>query len=278
MNKVIGQERTNSYPFCVFTKPFNSLSFDELAEKISQLGFDGIEAPIRSGGHVEPEKVHEKLPELHEALSKKGLEITVMTSDINDADDPLTEKVLRTASALGIKRYRMKYFHYDSAKSIQMQLADFHRQAVALAEMNHEFGIQGLYQNHAGKNYCGAAIWDLDTLLDGISPIDIGVAYDIRHATVEGGTSWPTTWKMIQPRVQTVYVKDFQWGGSERPSNVPLGEGRVSKSFFDLLRASDYQGPISLHEEYLDHRDPNLVSDHLKAIEHDFAKLRSWMN
>ena len=41
-------------PICVFTKPFNSLSFDTLADRIAECGFDGIEAPIRKGGHVEP--------------------------------------------------------------------------------------------------------------------------------------------------------------------------------------------------------------------------------
>lgn len=278
MSKVtLGNEEPSPYPFCVFTKPFNSLSFDELADQIAKLGFDGIEAPIRRGGHIEPELIAEKLPLLVEALKKRGLQITVMTSDINDPDDPLTESVLRTAATLGIKRYRMKYFKYNSDQSIQKQLADFRQQSIALAEMNHQFGIQGLYQNHAGKDYCGASIWDLETLLDGISPDDIGVAYDIRHATVEGGTSWPTTWKMIQPRVRTIYVKDFQWGEEARPTNVPLGQGRVSKTFFQLLKESGYQGPISLHEEYLDHRKPELVQDHLKAISGDFATLQSWL-
>ena len=32
---------------CVFTKPLQSLSFDDLAGKIAELGFDGLEAPIR---------------------------------------------------------------------------------------------------------------------------------------------------------------------------------------------------------------------------------------
>ena len=52
-------------PVCIFTKPFNSLSFDELADQIAELGVDGIEAPIRAGGHVQPEQVQDKLPELN---------------------------------------------------------------------------------------------------------------------------------------------------------------------------------------------------------------------
>ena len=276
--KALAAESTIQNPICIFTKPFNSLNFDQLAKTIAELGFNGIEAPIRKGGHIEPHAVPDQLPELTDALSKQGLEITVMTSDINDPDDPLTESVLRTAAMLGIKRYRMKYFRYDQHQSIQSQLSRFHSQASNLAAMNHEFGIQGLYQNHSGKDYCGAAIWDLETLLDGISADDMGVAYDIRHATAEGGTSWPTTWRMIAPRVKTVYIKDFQWGAGTRPVNVPLGEGRVSAEFFKLLKASSFSGPISLHEEYLDHRDPDLVGQHVDAIRKDFSTLQDWLN
>ena len=56
------------HPICVFTKPFNSLSFDELADRIAELGFDGIEAPIRRGGHIEPEHVADRLPALVDAM------------------------------------------------------------------------------------------------------------------------------------------------------------------------------------------------------------------
>jgi sugar phosphate isomerase/epimerase len=98
---------------CVFTKPFQSLTYDELANRIAELGFDGIEAPIRDGGHIEPHQVPDELPKMVESLKKRGLEITVMTSSINDPNKPITESVLRTAASLGIKRYRMKYLRYD---------------------------------------------------------------------------------------------------------------------------------------------------------------------
>jgi len=272
-----GQDE-NRYKICAFTKPFNSLSFTELAERMAEIGFDGIEAPIRRGGHIEPPAVPDRLPELVEALAQQGLEITVMTSDINDPTDPLTERVLRTASMLGIKRYRMKYFKYDSSRSIEDQLADWHAQLKDLAAMNHEFGLRAVYQNHAGNGYLGAPLWDLDRVLEDVSPDDVAVAYDIRHATAEGGMSWPTTFRMIRPHVDTVYVKDFAWQSQRgRPVNVPLGEGRVDPKFFDMLKASGFTGPISLHEEYLDHRDPKLVPDHLAALKADLATLKDWL-
>lgn len=266
------QQRT----ICVFTKPFNSLTYDELAGKIAKLGFGGIEATVRAGGNVEPEQVEEQLPRLVAALGQHGLEVTTMASDINDPNDPLTARVLRTAAKLGIRRYRMKYFRYDPNKSVAQQFGEWRPRLRDLAAMNRELGIQGLYQNHSGSDRLGAALWDLDRVLDDIPPEEIGVAYDIRHATVEGGLSWPTTFRMIRPRVGMVYVKDFRWNG-RKPENVPLGEGRVDPRFFKLLAASGFTGPISLHEEYLDHRQSELVPQHLAAIERDRTVLLEWL-
>jgi sugar phosphate isomerase/epimerase len=269
-------ESATGNSICVFTKPFNSLTFDELADRIAELGFDGVEAPIRSGGHIEPAAVPDELPRFVEALRKRNLELTVMTSDINDPNDPITEKVLKTASELGVRRYRMKYFKYDFNQPILKQLEEWRPRFKDLAAMNRQFRVTALYQNHAGRNYLGAPLWDLRQILDGIAVNEIGVAYDIRHATVEAGMSWPVTYHMIRPHIETVYVKDFVWDGA-RPKNVPLGEGNVSAEFFQMLTKSDFNGPVSLHEEYLDHRKPELVPEHLAAIRDDLAKLRKWL-
>ncbi len=263
-------------PICVFTKPFNSLSFDELADRVAELGFDGIEAPIRKGGHIEPRQVADELPKLVEALAKRNLEITVLTSDINDPNDPMTAKVLKVAAGLGIQRYRMKYYTYDLKRPVIAQINEWRPAFRDLAAMNKEFGIKAVYQNHAGNKQLGAALWDLREVLEGISPEEIGVAYDIRHASVEGGMSWPITFNMIRPHLDTVYVKDAHWVG-KKPTNVPLGEGIVDPRFFKMLAQSGFEGPISLHEEYLDHRKPELVSEHFAAIKRDFKTLKEWI-
>lgn len=268
---------------CAFTKPFNSLSFEELADRIAEAGFTGIEAPIRRGGYIAPTAIEDRLPELIEALRSRGLELTVMASDIDDPNDPTTEKVLRTAAALGVQRYRMRYLMYDLQRPVLDQLNEWRPRFRDLAAMNHELGIRAVYQNHScwgdlrsnGK-LLGAAIWDMKQVLEGI-PVDrIGVAFDIRHATVEGGTSWPITFNMIRPHIDTVYVKDFRWVEKEI-QDVPLGTGQVDPEFFRLLAESQFRGPISLHEEYLDHARPELVPQHLAALKKDLLTLKSWL-
>src|SRR6185503_5733092 len=102
----------SAYKFCAFEKPLQFLSYDELAELLAETGFNGVEAAVRDGGHVLPEKVEEDLPRFIAALKKQGLEMTVLTSGINSVDSPHAEKVLRTAAKLGVKRYRMNWYRY----------------------------------------------------------------------------------------------------------------------------------------------------------------------
>ena len=85
-------QRPHSYRICAFEKFLQDLSYDELADTIAELGFVGIEATVRNRGHVLPERVEDDLPKLVEALKKRGLEVTTMTSDVLSPDQPLTEK------------------------------------------------------------------------------------------------------------------------------------------------------------------------------------------
>jgi sugar phosphate isomerase/epimerase len=212
-----------------------------------------------------------------EALAQRNLKITVLTSDITDADAPLTESVLKTAAELGVRHYRTGYLKYEKSQPIFRQLDQWKAVCRDLAALNAEIGISGVYQNHAGRNYFGAALWDLQRVLEGIDPQHLSVAYDIRHATVEGGMNWPITFRMIRPHVTVVYVKDFRWQDG-KVGNVPLGEGQIDPQFFRMLAATDFSGPISLHEEYIDHRQPELIPQHLQAIRRDYDTLKTWLS
>lgn len=270
---VTSASEKQGHKICAFIKFLQSLSYERLAETIAELGFDGIEATVRDRGHVLPERVEEDLPKLVEALKKHNLEITVMASSVNNIDQPHTEKVLRTAAALGVKRYRMTYYRYDLKRPVTEQLAEFRPMARDLAALNRELGISAVYQNHAGAKNVGATLWDLHSLIKDFPVDEIGIAFDIRHATVEAGLSWPVFFNLARPHLGIVYVKDFRWNG-RKPENTPLGQGQVDPKFFTMLKQSQYNGPISLHVEYLQREG---VEPNVAALRDDLATLRSWL-
>ena len=264
---------TKGLPVCAFVKFVQELGYERLAAEIAAMGFDGIEATVRPKGLVLPERVEDDLPRLVEALAKHDLRITVMASDVNRIDQPHAEKVLRTAAKLGIKRYRMRYYRYTDRGSLSRQLDAFRPVLGDLVALNKQLGLTAVYQNHSGARNVGATFWDLHSLLKDHSVDQVGVAFDIRHATVEAGLSWPTMFRLLRPHLAAVYVKDFVWDG-RRPRNVPLGQGRINPEFFAMLRQSGYAGPVSLHVEYL---HDGGVDKNLAALRTDLSTLRKLM-
>jgi sugar phosphate isomerase/epimerase len=268
----LAQNAVARHELCAFEKPFQFLSYDETAELFAELGFNGIEATVRPGGHVLPEKVEDDLPRFVAALKKRGLQMTVLTSGISGVDSPHAEKVLRTAAKLGVKRYRMNWFRYDLSKPILPQLDQFRPKLKDLAALNRELGLTALYQNHAGPAFVGAPLWDIHSVIKDFNPREIALAYDIRHATVEGGLSWPIQFNLVKSHIGAVFVKDCVWENGKL-RNVPLGEGMVDKKFFAMLKEMNFTGPISIHVEYLDRsKDKKVLAD---AFRKDLATLKA---
>ncbi len=259
-------------PICAFEKPLAFLSNADLAAAMSALGFSGIEAAIREGGRVLPKNVENDLPRFQDDLRKRGVEITIMATDINAADQPYAERVLRTAAKLGIRRYRMKYFRYDASQAILPQLDAVAAKLPALVALTRELGMTAIYQNHSGADRVGAPIWDMHSLLKDFDAKTIGFGFELHHAMVEGGLSWPIQLKLVESHLAAVYVSDFIWDKGVN-KDVPLGEGLVDRKFFQLLRQTGFAGPMCLQVEYL---DDNQNEQTLKnAFRKDLATLRS---
>lgn len=272
------QPRKNK--LCFFTKHLQGLSYDEIASLAAEAGVDGIEAPIRPKGHIEPEKVPDELPKFVEALRKQNLEMTILTSGITEASaTQFTEKVLSTAAQLGVKRYRMGFIKYDLEKPIWPQLEAVKPQIKDLVEMSQAIGIQPLFQNHSGKDYMAAPVWDMYSIMKDYPEEQFSFAFDILHATVEGGLSWPLQFELVADHIGAAYFKDFQWKG-RKMAVCPLGEGQVDPAYAGKLVAKGYEGPVSLHLEYLkgDPQDPAVLKEFRAAHTRDVATLKKWMN
>lgn len=266
------EEPGSIFSICAFEKFLQDLSYEELADVIAELGFVGIEATVRNNGHVLPDRVEDDLPKLAEALRERDLEITIMTTDINEVDDPLTKRVLNVAQELGISRYRMANFKYDLSRPIWPQVVNLRPAFRDLAAMNQQYGVQGLYQNHSGYNFFGATLWDLYEVIKDLPPEHLGVAFDIRHAKVEAGLSWEVLYHLLRPHFGAVYVKDYRWEG-HKALHAPLGTS-INPRFFELLKRDQYSGPISLHVEYLPYAG---VEPNVRALRQDLASLRDWL-
>jgi len=245
---------TKNHPIHIFTKCLQFLKYDELAEALAREGFDGADLAVRPGGQVLPENVKTDLPKVMKALRSNGIGSNMIVTAITDANVPLTVDILKTMADEGIKYYRMGYLNYDSKKSVPENLDELRRTFEKLENLNRKLGVCGNYQNHSGTRV-GGPVWDLYYLLKDRDPESIGVQYDIRHAIVEGGVSWPVGMKLLSPWIRTTAIKDFIWEKDEKGKwkikNVPLGEGMVDfDKYFTMYKSFDIQAPVSIHYEY----------------------------
>jgi sugar phosphate isomerase/epimerase len=269
-----------------FSKHLQFLDYAEAADACVRAGMQGADLTVRPGGHVLPENVERDLPEAVKAFREAGLTVEMMASGITDPEDPLTAKVLGTASEQGIKCYRLGYYHYDHTQSMMANLDRIRKQMAGLAKLNEKYGIHGAYQNHAG-NYFGAPVWDLWEVIRDLDPQWTGCQYDICHATAEGNRSWPLGLRLIGNHIPCIVIKDFRWGerdGKAREIYVPVGDGIVDfETYFLLLKELGIQGlPVTIHLEYPMFPEKELTTAQKKDIaielmQQDLNALRKYL-
>jgi len=273
-------EEKKRFDFACFIKPFGTLPYDRIADIVAEVGWTGVEVAVREKETtINPERVEDELPKFQETLAKRDLEISILATDVEDAGNPLTQRLLKVASKLGIRRYRIKHLVYDLKKPIPPQLTELRAKLRDLAQLNQELKLTGTIQNHSGANNLGAPVWDIWELIHDLDPRFMGIQFDIGHAALEGGTSWPLQAKLMEPFFASISVKDFYWrkpvekGGAWKDAWCPLGEGLVRPAFFDFLKKTSFHGPISQHFEY----PLGTGNEILTVLKNDFTTLRKWL-
>ena len=268
----------------VFSKHLQFLNYKDLAEAAAEIGFDGVDLTVRPKGHVLPERVQDDLPLAVEAIKKAGLSALMMTTAVDDANDPVDVRVLETAVKTGIRFYRMNWLGYENDKTIPESMAALQQRMKELSLLNKKLQLNGCYQNHSGL-LVGASMWELWELLKETDRSYTGVQYDIRHAVVEGGMSWKNGLRLINPQIKMIALKDFKWtkkDGEWFEENTPIGEGMVDFiAYFKLLKKYQVQTPVSMHFEYplegAEHGAFKISGDRkiiFKAMKRDIQKIQ----
>jgi len=237
----------------LFSKPLDKYDINFICECLVNSGIEGIDLTVRKDGKVEPENVDSTLPVIIEKVRRHNLIVEMIVTGILSAEDPLTDKILKTASVSGIKYYRLGWFEYGKKAGIWETLQKYRTVLADIAKINKQYNIHGAYQNHSGT-YIGGPVWDLKELLRDFPPELLGSQYDVRHAMVEGNDTWPIGMRLIAGHIRTLAIKDFTWmttNGKPHPETVPLGEGMVDWDFyFMMVKELNIKAPITLHVEY----------------------------
>jgi sugar phosphate isomerase/epimerase len=239
-------------------------SIQKAVQLCKQAGYDCMEWNVRFGGHVDPEKVEQLLPAAVEASDKAGLKVEQVCTNINRADTPNAERILKTMQSLGIRYYRSSnYFQYDLTSPGRPQLEALKALMKPLADLNAKYGTTACFHTHASPADVGGAAWDLMYMFRDVAPNLIGFNYDVGHTTLKGGANhWMAGMLASGKYIQAVALKDPSWKtaavandtAAPRPTTSfgPMGENGLCdlRGRFAVLRDIGYKGPYNIHFEY----------------------------
>lgn len=231
-------------------------TLEDAIEIAKAVGFDAIEWNVRTGGHIDPERVARELPRAVELTRKAGLAVTMITTSIQDASSAHVNAILETAGGLGVRCYRGgQYFRYDYTRDLLPQIEALKPRLASLATLNEKYRTLAAFHTHSAPGNIGGNVWDFWEAMRHLDPRLIGLNYDIGHATARGGQGWIDAASVAREYISALAIKDFVWAAAPkrgwRTEWRPLGEGMVNfPRLFEFLEAIRFSGPINLHYEH----------------------------
>lgn len=162
--------------FTVFTKPWPYLSLDELGAFVAQMGFDGVELPVRPGYQVDPDNAHKMLPIAAETLSKHGVDLVSVAG-------PGTEAVIRACGEAGSPTLRIMVEvppQTDYLSHIERTQREWDALLPVLGKSGVTLGVQnhkGRFLTHAMHLYHAVSRYD---------PELVGAVWDAAHNAFSG--------------------------------------------------------------------------------------------
>jgi sugar phosphate isomerase/epimerase len=256
---------------CLYSQVLVKIPYDDLGPVLRDLGVDGCDLTVWSGGHVNPENSSVDMMRSVEAITGVGLDVPVISTAYTSLADPTIRNVLAISGEMGVPLFRAGLWPYTPGVPVEARLAQVQRDIAGLASIARAVNMSMALQNVAGDNV-GQSIWDTNLLIRGMDARTVGYDFDAGYAMAEGGVGgWNIALQLALPRLKMLSARDFYWsreGGSWKRVPCALGEGMVDwGKVFAVLAGAHFNGPVSIAVDY----EPK---DQLGAIRRDVDFIR----
>jgi sugar phosphate isomerase/epimerase len=168
--------KDSAYLFTVFTKPWKTLTMENLAVHVKRLGFDGVEFPLRPGYQVEPEAAAKGLPRLARVFADQGLKIASIAG-------PTDEVTFAACADAGIPVIRIM-FGVRGEKYTEAEIR-IRRELDAMSKLAERYHVTVGIQNHSG-DFAPANASGLVRLCEGRDPRHVAAVWDAAHCALAG--------------------------------------------------------------------------------------------
>ncbi len=256
-------------PLAVFTKPWKELSLPELGRFVADLGFNGIEFPLREGFQIEPAEAETKLPQLVKVMRDYNLEVYSVAADTD-------ERIFAACAAAGVPIIRImvrideQLGYLATEDQVRRELEE------RVVPFCRKYGIKVGIQPHYGNFVCNAM--GVKHLIESFDPATIGAIWDSGHCALSGEEP-ELGLDVVWSHLCMVNLKNAFY----QRMNGPEAEWSEWKPYFTTgrhglaswprviayLQRRNYRGVLCLTAEYTDKAQVN------RLIKEDLAYLKS---
>jgi len=261
-------------PITVFTKPWQTLEIGELADLVVELGFDGIELPVRKGFQVEPDSIEASLGNAVEVFKERDLMIYSVAGDLD-------RKTARACVQAGVPVLRTM-LKLDPEKTYMQNVVEFQEFCEEVGEE-----LKGSNTTIGLQNHCDEFVTSSIGLIHSIEslPVDqVSAVLDLGHTGLDGegeeiaiDIAWSRL-SMINLK-NAIRIEDGKDAGGATIWNHTWVSGREgftswSKVVAELSKRK-YELPICLTAEYKDASLNTLSGDAVvKPLKEDLSFLK----
>lgn len=278
--------------YAVFTVSTPTMTPEEVAPKLREYGYDGIEwrvidEPPNPAGMgfwhgnkatIPFSSLQEDASRIRKLAEENGLEMPALGTYVRASSLEDVETAMRGAVALDVKRLRVNVARYDSSQAFMPIWRKDREQYRRVADLAQKYGVQALVEIHHGSLCPSASAARM--YVEGMDPRHVGIIHDVGNMVYEGFENYRLGLEMLGAYLAHVHVKNARWFPQKYRADksvawtcdaAPLPKGIAEiRDLFTALKAIQYDGWISLEdfstERPLDDRlKENLTF--LKAIE-----------
>ena len=251
--------------FSVFTKPWRTLSLEELGALVADMGFDAVEYPLRAGYQVEPSEGATGIVRLCKTLRGSGLSVGSVAAGIDVHIEEgsgrvvgVDEQLFAGCGEAGVPIIRICQ-SLDRVLDFHANIAAIRRRYDALLPYCEKYNVTLGIQMHYGHDISNAA--ETFILLKDYDPRYIAAVWDSGHSGLSGNIP-RLALDMVWDQLCMVNFKAAYWfrknGFEESPAqwDVHWTTARHAqgswKEAVDHLKARGYRRTVCLPAEYSD--------------------------
>jgi len=169
--------------FSVFTKPWKTQSFGELARLVRGFGFDAVELPVRPGYQVQPEAMETGLKKAIQAFADEGIVVKSVAAPTDGVRPGFTADLIAACAENDVPLIRVFPFIRPGEPYLEGE-ARVQKELESLLPLLEQCRVTVGVQNHCGPCFTGAM--HLRHLIERFDPKRIGAILDAGYTGLSG--------------------------------------------------------------------------------------------